>query len=61
MTESTTPTTICPRPAAPDRHGNAIPPGPVALPLSPFGPQRGWAGQITVHGHLAARAMDSVI
>jgi hypothetical protein len=55
------PTTICPRPAAPDRHGNAIPPGPVAPPLSPFGPRRGWVGQITVHGHLAAQAMKSII
>jgi hypothetical protein len=55
MTESTTPTTICPRPAAPDRHG---PKGSVALPLSPFGPQRPAS---TVHGHLAARAMASVI
>jgi hypothetical protein len=55
MTESTTPTPSCPRPAAPDRHG---PKGSVALPLSPFGPRRPAS---TVHGHLAARAMDSVI
>ena len=61
MTESTTPTTICPRPAAPDRHGNAIPPGPVSPTLSPFGPRRGWVGRITVHGHLAARAMEPII
>ena len=53
-----TPTAICPRPAAPDRHG---PKGSVSLTLSPFGPRRGWVGQITVHGHLATRAMDSII
>jgi hypothetical protein len=58
MTESTTPAAICPRPAAPDRHG---PKGSVVLPLSPFGPRRGGVGQITVHGHLATRAMDSII
>jgi hypothetical protein len=58
MAESMTPTTICPRPAAPDRH---VPKGSVALPLSPFCPRRGRAGQITVHGHLAARAIDSAI
>jgi hypothetical protein len=31
----------------------------VSLTLSPFGPRRGWVGQITVHGQLAARAMES--
>jgi hypothetical protein len=61
MVDSTTPTTICPRPAAPDRHGNAIPPGPVSLTLSPFGLCRGWVGHITVYGQLAARAMKSTI
>jgi hypothetical protein len=58
MTDSTTPTAICPRPAAPYRHGNAIPPGPVSLTLSPFGPRRPAS---TVHGQLAARAMKSII
>jgi hypothetical protein len=55
MTDSTTPTTICPRPAAPDRH---VPNGSVAPPLSPFGPRRPAS---TVHGHLAARAMNPTI
>jgi hypothetical protein len=55
MTDSTTPTTICPRPAAPDRHG---PKGSVSLTLSPFGPRRPAS---TVHGQLAARAMKSII
>jgi hypothetical protein len=58
MIEPTTPTTICPRPAAPDRHG---PKESVALPLSPFGPRRGWVGRITVHGHLAVLAVGSII
>jgi hypothetical protein len=55
MTESATPATICPRPAAPDRHG---PKGSVSLTLSPFGPRRPAS---TVHGHLATRATDSII
>jgi len=55
MTESTAPTTICPRPAAPDRHE---PKGSVAPPLSPFGPGHPAS---TVHGHLAARTMDPII
>jgi hypothetical protein len=55
MTGSTTPTTICPRPAAPDRHG---PKGSVSLTLSPFDPRRPAS---TVHGHLAARAMEPII
>jgi hypothetical protein len=55
MADSTTPTAICPRPAAPDRHG---PKGSVSLTLSPFGPRRPAS---TVHGHLAARAMESTI
>jgi hypothetical protein len=55
MTDSMTPTTICPRPAAPDRHG---PKGSVSPTLSPFGPRRPAS---TVHGHLAARAMESII
>jgi hypothetical protein len=55
-----TPTTtaaaaICPRPAAPDRHG---PKGSVAPPLSPFGPRRPAS---TVHGHLAPPAIEPVI
>jgi hypothetical protein len=58
MTDSTTPATIWRRPAAPDRHGNAIPPGPVSLTLSPFGPRRPAS---TVHGHLATQAMESAI
>jgi hypothetical protein len=55
MSDSTTPTTACPRPAAPDRHG---PKGSVALPLSPFGPRRPAS---TGHGHAAARAAESII
>jgi hypothetical protein len=55
MTDSMAPTTICPRPAAPDRHG---PKGSVSLTLSPFGPRRPAS---TVHAHLAARAMESII
>jgi hypothetical protein len=55
MADSATPTTICPRPAAPDRHG---PKGSVALPLSPFGPRRPAS---TVHEQLAARAAESAI
>jgi hypothetical protein len=55
MTDPTTPTTVCPRPAAPDRHG---PKGAVSPTLSPFGPRRPAS---TVHGHPAARAMGSII
>jgi hypothetical protein len=55
MTDSTTPTAICPRPAAPDRHG---PKGSVSQTLSPFGPRRPASAE---HGPLAARAMESVI
>jgi hypothetical protein len=55
MTESMTPTAICPRPAAPDRPG---PKGSVSLTLSPFGPRRPAS---TVHGQLAAWATDSII
>ena len=55
MADSTTHTTVCPRPAAPDRH---VPKGSVSLTLSPFGPRRPAS---TVHGHLAARAIESII
>jgi hypothetical protein len=55
MTDSTTPTAICPRPAAPDHHG---PKGSVSLTLSPFGPRRPAS---TVPDQLAARAMESII
>jgi hypothetical protein len=55
MTDSTTPTAICPRPAAPDRHASK---GSVSPTLSPFDPRRPAS---TVHGHLAARAMKSII
>ena len=48
-------TAICPRPAAPDRHG---PERSVAPPLSPSGPRRPAS---TVHGHLAARAMECAV
>jgi hypothetical protein len=55
MTDSATPTAICPRPAAPDRHG---PKGSVSVTLSPFGPRRPAS---TVHGQLPARAAESII
>jgi hypothetical protein len=55
MTDPTTPTTSCPRPAASDRDGTK---GSVSLTLSPFGPRRPAS---TVHGHLPARAMESII
>src|SRR3954468_17157641 len=55
MTYPTTHPAICPRPAAPDRHG---PKGSVSLTLSPFGPRRPAS---TVHGHPAARATESIV
>jgi hypothetical protein len=48
-------TTICPRLVAQDRHAPKV---AVAPPLSTFCPRRPAS---TMHGHLAARAMESTI
>jgi len=55
MIDSTTRTTICPRPAAPDRHG----PNESVARLCPPSARGAWHPRM--HGHLAARAAESII